>query len=222
MNVKIVLRAIHGEIINLGSGQFKLTINFAWRIFANYIADMKTSVWKDNATRRLYGAKHMENRGIDRGEIASARVQCGNRSPLRFSFSLSVWLNVSLSPFSAFFSVVLSRISFLTLSLSLFHYIQLIAQIFACSSFSICSCFLSRFVYFVFFLCKIQPPILTPRITIFPFREIHEILRLALIWRSGSVSIKNTSPHKTFLCVKSLLFRFFTLISNSDKTRWEL
>lgn len=57
----------------------------------------------------------MENRGIDRGEIASAKVQCGNRSPLRFSFSLCLTYNVSLSPFSAPLSVVLPRISFLVL-----------------------------------------------------------------------------------------------------------
>lgn len=155
-----LLHAVYGGIIkSLGSSQFKLTINVSCGIFTNYI--METWVWKDNAIRRLYGTKHTENRGIDRGEITSAKVQCGNRSPLRFSSSLCL-LNVSLSSFSASFSVVLSLISFLSYSLSLPLYSTYCADL--CLSLSICSRFLPRFVYFVFFF-KIQPPILTLRIT---------------------------------------------------------
>lgn len=132
---------------------------------------------------------------------------------------LSVWLNVSLSPFSAlslsYFHESLSRLSY---SLFLLHYIQPIAEIFACLSFPICSRFLPRFVYFVFLLCKIQPPILTPRITIFSFREIHEILRL-----DGQVQLASRIFLR-MLCAKSRphFSEIFTLTFNSDKTKGKL
>jgi len=169
--------------------------------------------------RRLYGTKHMENRGIDRDEIASARVQCGNRLPLRFSsflslslslslslfLSLSFWLNVSLSSFSASISIVLLSLSSLSYSFFAFHYIQPIAQIFACLSFSICSRFILRFVYFVF-SAKFNLQFSLHALLIFPFCEIHEILCLVLTWWSDLVSFKNISSHALR---KMSLFRIF-------------
>lgn len=113
---------------------------------------------------------------------------------------------LSLLPSLSYFYASLFSSHFLTVFLSstIFNPLRR-----SCLSFSICLRFFSCFVYFVFFRCKIQPPILTPRITIFSFREIHKIFPLALIWWSGSVSVKDTSSHALR---KSHLFKFFTLI----------
>lgn len=127
---------------------------------------------------------------------------------LMYPFSLSLLLSLSCfhaSLFSFFysFSLFIPHSTYCTdLHLSLFLNLT----------------FFPRFVHFVFFLCKIQPP----RITIFPFREIHEILHLAFTWRSGSFSIKATSSY-TLYCIKFNLLQFFVVfIFNSDETRWEL
>jgi len=114
---------------------------------------------------------------------------------------------LSLLPSLSYFHASLFSLSY---CISLFYYIQPIAHILSfffdllMFLFLFCLlCLLSRA------RCKIQPPILTPRITIFSFREIHEIFSLALFWRSGSVSVKDTSSHALR---KSYLFEFFTFI----------
>lgn len=190
------------------SNRFKLTIS--WILHGEFL-QIISPMWKRRFERIILSydytaqntwriAESIEAKSRRRG--CNAAIVCPSvslplsLSDLMYPFLLSLLLSLSYF-YASFFH-----------SFSLFHHIQPIAQIFACLSFSICSRFLSRFVYFVFFLCKIQPPILTPRITIFPFREIHEILCLALTWRSDSVNVKDTSSHALH---KNLFLKFLYL-----------
>lgn len=177
-------------------------------------------VWKDNAIRRDYTAqKHMENHEIDRDEIPSARVQCGNRSPLRFSSSLSVWLNVSLSSFSASLSLShFPRISLFSLSFSLPLYSNLLRKPLPLS--------LSRSAHVSFlvlstlssFSAKFNPQFSLRALLYFPFVKSTKSFVLLLPWRSGSVNVKDISSH----ALHKNLSDFLTLIFNNDKTKWEL
>lgn len=164
------------------------------------------AIW-NNAIRWLYAQNTW--RIVESIEAKSRRRGC-DAAIVRPSVPLllSVWLNVSLSPFSAYFSVVLSCISFLILFLS-FTIFNLLRR----SSVSLdLLMFLSRFVYFVFFLCKI----LTPRITIFSFQWNP--------WNPSSCShgqIQLTSRTRILsshvLRVKPFLFESFIFIFNVIK-----
>lgn len=151
---------------------------------------------------------------------AKSRWQGCNAAIVRPSVSppLFVWLNVSLSPFSASFSVVLLHVSFLVLffSSTIFNLLHRSLPVSLSRSAHVSFLVLSTLSSFSAKF-KLQ---FSLHVLLFSFREIHEIFVVLLLLDGQVQLVLRISLH--ILYIKPCLFKLITLNFNSDKTKWEL